>query len=46
MLREADLLGKGTGAEAFMRVAGERYRLLRTHVWDDDVIERLREELR
>jgi hypothetical protein len=46
MLREADLLGKGTEAEAFMRVAGERYRLLRTHVWDDDVIERLREELR
>jgi hypothetical protein len=46
MLREADLLGKGTETEAYMRVAGERYRLLRTHVWDDDVIERLRQELR
>ena len=46
MLREADLLGRGTEAEAYMRVTAERYRLLRTHVWDDEVIERLRQELR
>ncbi len=46
MLREADLLGKGTETEAYMRVESERYRLLRTHVWDDEVIERLRRELR
>jgi hypothetical protein len=46
MLREADLLGKGTETEAYMRVASERYRLLRTHVWDDEVIEHLRQELR
>lgn len=45
MLREADLLGKGTEAEAYMRVASERWLLLRTHVWDDAVIERLRREL-
>jgi hypothetical protein len=46
MLREADLLEKGTETEAYMRVADERYRLLRTHVWDDEVIERLRRELK
>ncbi len=46
MLREADLLGAGTETEAYMRVATERYLLLRTHVWDDAVIERLRRELR
>jgi hypothetical protein len=42
LLREADLLGEGTEAEAYMRVAGDRYRLLRTHSWSDDVIARLR----
>jgi hypothetical protein len=42
MLREADLLGARTDAEAYMAVAGERYRLIRTHEWTDDVIERLR----
>jgi hypothetical protein len=46
MLREADLIGDGTDADAYMRVAGERYRLMRTHVWNDEVIERLRRELR
>ncbi|WP_375493169.1 chromosome partitioning protein ParB [uncultured Jatrophihabitans sp.] len=42
MLREADLLGARTDAEAYMAVASERYRLIRTHDWTDDVIERLR----
>jgi hypothetical protein len=46
MLREADLIGKGTDADAYMRVASERYRLMRTHDWNDAVIERLRQELR
>lgn len=41
MLREADLIGDLTDAEAYMRVSAERYRLLRTHRWDDDVIDRL-----
>jgi hypothetical protein len=45
MLREADLVGKGTPADAYMRVAAERYRLMRTHEWSDDVIARLRREL-
>jgi hypothetical protein len=46
MLREADLIGDLTETEAYMRVAGERYLLLRTHEWDEAVIERLRRELR
>jgi hypothetical protein len=46
MLREADLIGSGTDADAYMRVANERYRLMRTHDWNDAVIERLRQELR
>ena len=46
MLREADLIGKGTETDAYMRVARERWLLLRTHSWDDEVIERLRRELR
>jgi hypothetical protein len=46
MLREADLIGKGTDADAYMRVSSERYRLMRTHEWSDEVIDRLRRELR
>jgi hypothetical protein len=42
MLREADLLGKRTEAEAYLAVASERYRLIRTHDWNDEVIARLR----
>jgi hypothetical protein len=45
MLREADLIGSRTEAEAYMRIVGLRYLLLRTHEWNDDVLERLREEL-
>jgi hypothetical protein len=46
LLREADLIGKRTETEAYMKVSGLRYMLLRTHAWDEQVIERLREELR
>ncbi|MGW4483504.1 chromosome partitioning protein ParB [Amycolatopsis sp. NPDC004368] len=42
MLRQADLIGDRTDAEAYIWVAAERYRLIRTHRWDDDVIEALR----
>jgi hypothetical protein len=41
MLREADLIGAGTETEAYMRVSAERYRLIRTHRWDEEVIQRL-----
>jgi hypothetical protein len=45
MLREAGLIGRGSETEAYMRVSALRYLLLRTHQWDDTVLERLREEL-
>jgi hypothetical protein len=45
MLREADLIRRGSETEAYMRVAHLRYLILRTHAWDDEVIERLRREL-
>ena len=44
MLREADLIGDRTETEAYMRVASERYRLLRTHRWDEQVIQRVIED--
>jgi len=46
MLRAADLIGNRTEVEAYLRVAGERYRLMRTHEWNDEIIARLRDELR
>jgi hypothetical protein len=46
MLRAADLLGSGTDADGYLRVARARYRLMRTHDWNDEVIQRLREEQR
>lgn len=45
MLREAELTRRGTETESYMRVSHLRYLLLRTHGWDDEVIERLRAEL-
>jgi hypothetical protein len=38
MLRGADLIGTTTETEAYMRVSAARYRLLRTHSWDEDVL--------
>ena len=37
LLREADLIGRGTETEAYMRVSHLRYLVLRTHEWDDAV---------
>jgi hypothetical protein len=45
MLREADLIRRGTETETYMRVSHLRYLILRTHSWDDDVIEAVRREL-
>jgi hypothetical protein len=42
MLGEAGLIEEGTEADAYLRFAGERYRLLRAHEWTDEVIQRLR----
>jgi hypothetical protein len=44
MLRTAHLIGSRTEAEAYMRVAAERYRLILTHEWNDEIIERLRQQ--
>jgi hypothetical protein len=44
MLNQADMIGDRTDAEAYLWVAGERYRLIRTHRWDDDVIEAVRSQ--
>src|SRR5918993_5302325 len=35
LLRQAGLLVGGSETEAYLRLSGERYRLLRTHSWDD-----------
>jgi hypothetical protein len=44
MLREADMIGEGTDADAYMRVSNERYRLMRTHDWSEDVLAKIRAE--
>lgn len=41
MLKEADLIEGRTDTEAYMRIATERYRLLRTHVWSEEVLQRV-----
>lgn len=46
MLREAGI-GEGMpDAELYARVVGLRYFILRTHQWDEEILERLRDELR
>ncbi|HEY6276970.1 MAG TPA: chromosome partitioning protein ParB [Streptosporangiaceae bacterium] len=46
MLRAADLIGSRTEAEAYLRVAAERYRLIKVHDWNEEIIERLRRAIR
>ena len=46
MLRAADLIGLRTEAEVYLRVAAERYRLIMTHEWNDEIVERLRDKIR
>ena len=44
LLRDAGMLGRsGTEADAYLRVGADRYRLLRTHEWSEDVLTRLRD---
>ncbi len=43
ILREAELIGRReTEADAYLRLSGERYRIMRTHEWSDEAIERVR----
>ena len=46
MMRTADLIGTRTEAEAYLRVAAERYRLILAHEWSDEIVERLRGRIR
>jgi hypothetical protein len=45
MMRDAGLTGRGTETEAYVRVVSLRFLLLRTHAWNDEVIEQLRDAL-
>jgi hypothetical protein len=45
MMRGADLIGTTTETEAYMRVSAARYRLLRTHTWDEDILAAVVDEL-
>ncbi len=43
LLRETDLIrGDETDADAYLRLSGDRYRLMRTQTWSDEAIERVR----
>jgi hypothetical protein len=47
LLRAGDLVERDeTETEAYMRVASDRYRVLRTHEWSDEVLEQLQREER
>ena len=47
LLKAGDLVAPGeTETDAYLRVAGDRYRVLRTHEWSDEVIDYLRGEER
>jgi hypothetical protein len=47
LLGAGDLIDDGeTETEAYLRVANDRYRVLRTHEWSDEVIQHLRREER
>jgi hypothetical protein len=45
MLRAADLVEDRTEVETYLTIAAERYRLILTHEWNDEVIDRLRAEM-
>ena len=45
MLNAGELIDRGeTETDAYMRISGMRYRVLRTHEWSDEVLEELRRE--
>jgi hypothetical protein len=47
LLRAGDLIDEDeTETEAYLRLAADRYRVLRTHDWSDEVLEQLRREER
>jgi len=45
MLNAGELIERGeTETDAYMRISGMRYRVLRTHEWSDEVLEELRRQ--
>ena len=46
MLKEAHMVGDGTETDAYLRVSRERYLLMRTHEWNEDILEHVREDER
>ena len=45
MVRDAGMIEAGeTETDAYMRIVGQRYRLMRTHDWSEEILARLREE--
>ena len=46
VLRSEDLLGDLSEAEAYLRIINLRYMLLRTHEWNEEILDRIREALR
>jgi hypothetical protein len=46
MLKEAGICSHGSETDAYTAVVTLRYLLLRTHEWDESVLEALREQMR
>jgi hypothetical protein len=45
MVRDAGMVEAGeTETDAYMRIVGQRYQLMRTHEWSEEILARLREE--
>jgi hypothetical protein len=45
MLRDAGMVATDeTETDAYMRVVAQRYRMMRTHAWSEEILSRLREE--
>ena len=44
MLRDAGMIGDGTETEAYIRIVAQRYRLMRTHEWNEEILARLRKQ--
>ena len=45
MLREVGVATEANETDAYAAVVSLRYLLLRTHEWDDEVLERVRQEI-
>lgn len=44
MVRAAEILEDRTDAEAYLWMSRERYRLVREHVWNDEIVSELRQK--